>query len=91
VSDIGSLGFDLQHHSEVEIAHAVAILRTVNPQMFEWLSRVLGATTDAIAVDPVPERGTDGLRATEGLSSLTVTTTSLPPGAAPPPETIHEG
>lgn len=42
VSDIGSLGFDLQHHSDTEIAAAVAFLRRqVNPEMFDWLVKVL--------------------------------------------------
>lgn len=41
VSDIGSLGFDLQHHDPVQIAAAVALIRTVNPEMIEWLARVL--------------------------------------------------
>jgi hypothetical protein len=43
VSDIGSLAFDLQHHSEEEIAEAVAVLRYVNPQMFDWLVEHLKA------------------------------------------------
>lgn len=43
VSDIGSIGFDLQHHSKEQIAGAVAILRTVNPEMFEWLGRALAS------------------------------------------------
>lgn len=41
VSDIGSLGFDLQHHSDEQIAAAVALLRTVNPELFSWLVRAL--------------------------------------------------
>lgn len=41
VSDIGALGFDLQHHSDEAVAEAVKILRTVNPEMFDYLSRVL--------------------------------------------------
>ena len=41
VSDIGSVGFDLQHHSERDIAAAVAVLREVNGPMFDWLLRVL--------------------------------------------------
>ena len=41
VSDIGALGFDLQHHNEMQIAHAVALLRTVNPEMFDWLAKLL--------------------------------------------------
>lgn len=41
VSAIGSLGFDLQHHSDEQIAEAVAFLRKVNPEMFDWLVRVL--------------------------------------------------
>lgn len=43
VSDIGSLGFDLQHHSDHDIAEAVAVLRTVNGPMFDWIVRVLSA------------------------------------------------
>lgn len=42
VSDIGSLAFDLQHHSDEQIAAAVALLRTVNPEMFNWLVQKLG-------------------------------------------------
>ncbi len=41
VSDIGALGFALQHHSEAEIAHAVNFCRMVNPEMFDWLSKLL--------------------------------------------------
>lgn len=43
VSDIGSLGFDLQHHSDEQIAEAVRILRTVNPEMFDWIVKQLAA------------------------------------------------
>lgn len=46
VSDIGSLAFDLQHHSNEQIAEAVAILHTVNPEMFDWLvERLAGGST----------------------------------------------
>lgn len=41
VSDIGKLGFDLQHHSDEQIAEAVQVLRTVNPEMFDWIVRAL--------------------------------------------------
>ena len=41
VSQIGSLGFDLQYHSDADIAEAVALLRSVNGSMFEWLLAVL--------------------------------------------------
>lgn len=41
VSDIGAKGFDLQHHSESDIAEAVTFLRHVNGPMFDWLVRVL--------------------------------------------------
>jgi hypothetical protein len=41
VSDIGSLGFDLQHYSELEIKQAVKVLREFNPEMFDWLVRAL--------------------------------------------------
>ena len=41
VSAIGSLGFDLQHHAEPDISEAVRVLRTVNPEMFDWLVRIL--------------------------------------------------
>lgn len=37
VSDIGAKAFDLQQHSELEIAKAVAFLREVNGPMFDWL------------------------------------------------------
>lgn len=43
VSAIGSLGFDLQHHAEKDIAEAVAVLRKVNPEMFDWIVRQLAA------------------------------------------------
>lgn len=43
VSDIGSLGFDLQHYSDEQIAEAVKVLRTVNTEMFDWLCKVLAA------------------------------------------------
>jgi hypothetical protein len=52
VSDIGALGFDLQHHSEGEIVRAVTMLRTVNPDMFDWLVRMLELPQAAVAVDP---------------------------------------
>lgn len=56
VSDIGSLGFDLQHHDAVQIAHAVAILRKVNPDLFAWLVQALsestGSTTGSTKADP---------------------------------------
>lgn len=42
VSDIGCLGFDLQHHSDEQIAAAVALLRTVNAPLFHWLVKALG-------------------------------------------------
>ena len=41
VSDIGCLGFDLQHHDDAQIAAAVALLRKSNPEMFDWLVKVL--------------------------------------------------
>lgn len=41
VSDIGALGFDLQHHDDQSITAAVTLLRTVNPEMFDWLVKVL--------------------------------------------------
>lgn len=47
VSDIGSKAFDLQHHSDEEIAEAVALLRDVNAPMFDWLIRVLSGATRA--------------------------------------------
>ncbi len=43
VSAIGSLGFDLQHHSDTDIADAVELLRKVNPEMFDFIWRVLAA------------------------------------------------
>jgi hypothetical protein len=49
VSDIGSLGFDLQHHGEEQIREAVKLLRTVNPEMFDWLARLLGDQLEAAA------------------------------------------
>lgn len=54
ISSIGSLGFDLQHHPDAAIEEAVALLRTVNPQMFDWLSRVLGQPPSrSVAIDPI--------------------------------------
>lgn len=41
VSAIGSLGFELQHHSDAAIVDAVALLRTVNPDLFTWLVHAL--------------------------------------------------
>lgn len=48
VSDIGSKAFDLQHHSERDIAEAVACLKHINGPMFAWLIAVLstGAPPD---------------------------------------------
>lgn len=51
VSDIGSLGFDLQHHSDEQIAEAVRILRTVNPEMFDWIVKQLAVQ----ASSPTPD------------------------------------
>lgn len=44
VSDIGAKAFDLQHHSDADIREAVKFLRTVNPEMFDWLVRILSDT-----------------------------------------------
>ena len=41
VSQIGQLGFELQHHSDEEIAEAVTLLRRVNPKLFVWLVKAL--------------------------------------------------
>lgn len=49
VSAIGSLGFDLQHHSDEQITAAVSLLRTVNPEMFDWLSKLLAGGAQAPA------------------------------------------
>lgn len=57
VSAIGSLGFDLQHHDEVQIAQAVSILRSVNGPMFDWIAQVLSPQAHA-------EGRERGLRAT---------------------------
>jgi hypothetical protein len=43
-----------------------------------FVRAALGVTTDANAVDPVPEKGTDGLRAPQPLSSPTVPTPPAP-------------
>lgn len=43
VSDIGAKAFDLQHHNESDIREAIAVLRSVNGPMFDWLVRTLGA------------------------------------------------
>lgn len=47
VSDIGSKAFDLQHHSDEEIARAVRFLREVNGPMFDWLVSVLASGSPA--------------------------------------------
>ncbi len=52
VSDIGALGFDLQHHHEDAIREAVKVLYTVNPEMFRWLSRVLREPEPSEPVGP---------------------------------------
>ena len=52
VSNIGALGFDLQHHDDVTIAGAVALLRTVNAPMFDWLVRVL--REGSVGCEPSP-------------------------------------
>jgi len=54
VSDIGSLAFDLHQHDEGQIAAAVELLRTVNPEMFDWLVRVLASSSGARP--PAPQR-----------------------------------
>lgn len=41
VSDIGALGFDLQHHNEAAIREAVRLLRAVNKELFDWLVHAL--------------------------------------------------
>lgn len=43
VSDIGVLGFDLQRHNEKDIHAAVTLLRTANPEMFDWIVQQLQA------------------------------------------------
>lgn len=52
VSDIGSKAFDLQHHSDEEIAEAVKLLRDVNGPMFDWLVKALEAPPAEAASDP---------------------------------------
>lgn len=49
ISDIGCKGFVLQYYTEAEIAEAMRFMRQANPQMFDWLSRVMApqAATDA--------------------------------------------
>lgn len=51
LSDIGCLGFDLQHHSDEAIEDAMKFMRISNPEMFAYLSRVLAApkADDAVA------------------------------------------
>lgn len=51
MSDIGSKAFDLQYHSDKDIAEAVAVLRDVNGPMFDWLVSRLSSLAVA-AVDP---------------------------------------
>lgn len=46
VSDIGSKAFELQHHSDRDIAEAVKVLRSVNGPMFKWLVEALERPSD---------------------------------------------
>src|SRR5712691_7980 len=55
VSDIGKLGFDLQHHSDEDIAAAVALLRSVNDPLFAWLVETLGTTSPSLRLEDDPE------------------------------------
>jgi hypothetical protein len=41
LSNIGSLGFDLQHHSDADIAEAMAFMRQANGPMFDYLAERL--------------------------------------------------
>ena len=41
LSDIGSLGFDLQHHDDLVIADAMEFMRKANPEMFAWIAKVI--------------------------------------------------
>lgn len=55
VGDIGSLGLDLQRHSEADVIEAVRFLRKSNPDLFDYLSRVLASPDAAAApLDPHP-------------------------------------
>lgn len=47
VSDIGALAHDLQCYYDEEIVEAVKVCRTVNPEMFAWLVRVLDSYRSA--------------------------------------------
>lgn len=62
VSDIGCLGFDLQHHSDEQIAAAVALLREVNPELFSWLVQALGAPMKRIQNEGKTFARVDSLR-----------------------------
>lgn len=41
LSQIGTLGYDLQFHHQAEIAEAMKFMRTANPELFDWLAKVL--------------------------------------------------
>lgn len=43
LSDISSKAYDLQVYTEPEIQAALAVLRSVNGPMFDWLTRLLVA------------------------------------------------
>lgn len=59
VSDIGCLGFDLQHHSEKDISEAVAFMRLSNQEMFDWIARHIsgqGETAPAQELSKTPDQ-----------------------------------
>jgi hypothetical protein len=55
ISDIGCLGFDLQHHSEQQIADALAFMRLSNPQMFYWIVKALTPKAEASGESPATQ------------------------------------
>ncbi len=50
LSDIGSKAYDLQAFTDLEIQAALAVLRSVNRPLFDWLTALLvaGQGTDAV-------------------------------------------
>lgn len=58
ISDIGCLGFDLQHYSDHDILVAMTFMRTANPEMFDFLAKVLAHGKAVDAVDPADGVGT---------------------------------
>lgn len=41
LSDIGKAGFELQHFSDAELADAMKFMRAVNPELFDFIGKVI--------------------------------------------------